>query len=42
LSEAKQLKDKFDEIFNSTRYAKALDAIKKQKKEVCLFLFVVF
>lgn len=33
LSEGKQLKEKFDAIFASTRYVKALDSIKKTKKE---------
>ena len=33
LSEGKQLKEKFDAIFASTRYVKALDTIKKTKKE---------
>ena len=34
LSEGKQLKMKFDDIFASTRYVKALDAIKKQHVEL--------
>ena len=33
LSEGKALKLKFDEIFASTRYSKALDAIQKLQKE---------
>ena len=33
LSEGKALKLKFDEIFASTRYTKALDAIQKLQKE---------
>ena len=33
LSEGKLLKDRFDEIFASTRYSKALDAIKKFQTE---------
>ncbi|XP_060561846.1 DNA repair protein RAD50-like [Ruditapes philippinarum] len=33
LSEGKQLKEKFDAIFASTRYVKALDSIKKTKKD---------
>lgn len=33
LSEGKALKIKFDEIFASTRYSKALDAIQKLQKE---------
>ena len=33
LSEGKALKQKFDEIFASTRYSKALDAILKLQKE---------
>ena len=36
LSEGKQLKEKFDAIFASTRYVKALDTIKKTKKEQVL------
>ena len=36
LSEGKALKLKFDEIFASTRYSKALDAIHKlQREKVC-------
>lgn len=33
LSEGKQLKEKFDAIFASTRYVKALETIKKTKKD---------
>ena len=33
LSDAATLKKKFDEIFAATRYTKALEAIKKEKKE---------
>jgi hypothetical protein len=33
LSEGAVLKKKFDDIFDSSRYAKALDAITKSKKE---------
>ncbi len=33
LGDAKSLKTKFDEIFNATRYTKALEAIAKLKKE---------
>ncbi|XP_053392250.1 DNA repair protein RAD50-like, partial [Mercenaria mercenaria] len=33
LGEGKQLKEKFDALFASTRYVKALDSIKKTKKE---------
>ena len=33
LSESTTLKKKFDEIFAATRYTKALEAIKKEKKE---------
>lgn len=33
LQEGAELKKKFDAIFDSTRYAKALDAIRKSKKE---------
>ena len=39
LSEGKALKQKFDDIFASTRYSKALDSIKKFRQEqvhVCL------
>ena len=34
LSETTVLKKRFDDIFASTRYSKALDVIKKQKKEI--------
>ena len=34
LSDPKNLKKKFDDIFASTRYTKALDVLKKQKKEL--------
>ena len=33
LSEGKALKSKFDEIFASTRYTKALESIKKLQQE---------
>lgn len=47
LSEGKQLKEKFDAIFASTRYVKALESIKKTKKEqvdiqnncICKFVY---
>ena len=32
LQEGAKLKERFDQIFDSTRYTKALDDIKKQKK----------
>eukprot|EP01134_Creolimax_fragrantissima_P002577 CFRG2577T1 len=34
LEDAKLLKEKFDLIFDATRYTKALEVIKKQKKEI--------
>ena len=37
LSEGKALKLKFDEIFASTRYSKALDAIQKLQKEKVVY-----
>lgn len=40
LSEGKALKQKFDEIFASTRYSKALDAILKLQKEKVIHLFM--
>ena len=36
LQEGAVLKKRFDEIFDSTRYAKALDAVAKSKKETSL------
>ena len=33
LSEGKALKQKFDDIFASTRYVKALDEIRKTRKD---------
>jgi DNA repair protein RAD50 len=33
LSEGAQLKKRFDDIFESTRYSKALEAIQKSKKD---------
>ena len=41
LSEGKALKQKFDEIFASTRYSKALDAIKKFRQEQVLYVLVL-
>lgn len=34
LDEAKKVKDKFDDIFNTTRYVKCQDEIRKQINEV--------
>lgn len=41
LQEGALLKKKFDDIFESTRYSKALDAISKSKKEFALRLKVL-
>lgn len=40
LSEGKALKQKFDDIFASTRYSKALDSIKKTRQELVSDVFV--
>ena len=37
LGEGKKLKEKFDDIFASTRYVKALDNIRKFRKEQVLY-----
>lgn len=39
LSEGKALKQKFDDIFASTRYVKALDAIRKCRQDQVLMIF---
>jgi DNA repair protein RAD50 len=39
LSDPATLKKKFDEIFAATRYTKALEAIKKEKKEQAVRAF---
>lgn len=42
LCEGKSLKEKFDAIFASTRYVKALEAIRKFKQEQVKILFYYF
>ena len=43
LSEGKQLKNKFDDIFAATKYMKALELIRKLRTEkVCEFCFSFF
>lgn len=41
LDEAKKVKDKFDDIFNTTRYVKCQDEIRKQVTEVKASKFCV-
>lgn len=38
LADGKKLKEKFDDIFASTRYTKALEAIRKQRKEYSIVI----